>query len=63
MIGSNIDQSAFKVQSPKSRKAISVYAHHDDLGRFAQLAISVPDRRKRSYAWSVNQRVQIRHEF
>jgi hypothetical protein len=46
MIGSNNDRSTFKAQSPEPRKAISVYAHHDDLRSFAQLAISVPDRRK-----------------
>jgi hypothetical protein len=46
MIGSNSDRSAFKVRSSEPRKAISVYAHHDDLWSFAQLAISVPDRRK-----------------
>jgi hypothetical protein len=28
-------------------RAISVYAHHDDLWSFAQLAISIPGRRKR----------------
>jgi hypothetical protein len=46
MIGSNSDRSAFKVRSPEPRKAISVYAHHDNLWSFAQLSISVPDRRK-----------------
>jgi hypothetical protein len=46
MIGSNNDRSAFKAWSPEPRKVISVYAHHDDLWSFAQLAISVPDRRK-----------------
>jgi hypothetical protein len=45
MIGSNSDRSAFKAWSPKPRKAINVYAHHDDLRSFAQLAISVLDRR------------------
>jgi hypothetical protein len=46
MIGSNNDRSAFKARSPESRKAISVYAHLDDMRSFAQLAISVPNRRK-----------------
>jgi hypothetical protein len=46
MVGSNSDQSAFKARSPEPHKAISVYVHHDDLRSFAQLAISVPDRRK-----------------
>jgi hypothetical protein len=46
MIGSNIDQSTFKARSLKRRKAISVYVHHDDLRSFAQLAISILDRRK-----------------
>jgi hypothetical protein len=46
MIGSNSDRSAFKAWSSEPRKAISVYAHHDDLQSFAQLAISVPDQRK-----------------
>jgi hypothetical protein len=45
MIGLNSDRSAFKVWSPEPCKAISVYAHHDDLWSFAQLAISVPDQR------------------
>jgi hypothetical protein len=27
-------------------KVINVYAHHDDMRNFTQLAISVPDRRK-----------------
>jgi hypothetical protein len=44
MIGSNSDRSTFKARSPELCKAISVYAHHDDLRSFAQLAISVPDR-------------------
>jgi hypothetical protein len=47
MIRSNSDRSAFKVRSPEPHKAISVYVHHDDLRSFVQLAISVPDRRKR----------------
>jgi hypothetical protein len=47
MIGSNNDRSAFKVRSPKPRKAISIYTYHDDLWSFAQLAISVPNRCKR----------------
>jgi hypothetical protein len=46
MIGSNSDRLAFKAWPLESHKAISVYAHHDDLWRFAQLAIKVPDRRK-----------------
>jgi hypothetical protein len=46
MIGSNSDRSAFKARSLKPWKAISVYAHHDDLRSFAQLAISVPNQRK-----------------
>jgi hypothetical protein len=46
MIRSNSDWSAFKAWSPKPRKVISVYAHHDDLWSFVQLAISIPDRRK-----------------
>jgi hypothetical protein len=46
MIGSNSDRSAFKARSLKQRKTISVYAHHDDLWSFSQLAISVPDQRK-----------------
>jgi hypothetical protein len=46
MIGSNSDRSAFKARSPEPRNAISVYAHHDDLRSFAQLEISVLDRRK-----------------
>jgi hypothetical protein len=46
MIGSNSDRSAFNARSPEPHKAISVYAHHDDLRSFAQLVISVPDRRK-----------------
>jgi hypothetical protein len=46
MIGSNNDWSTFKVRSLELRKAISVYAHHDNLWSFVQLAISVPDRRK-----------------
>jgi hypothetical protein len=45
-IGSNSDRSALKAWSPKPRKAISVYAHQEDLRSFAQLAISVTDRRK-----------------
>jgi hypothetical protein len=44
MIGSSSDWSAFRAWSPKPRKVISVYAHHDDLWSFAQLAISVPNR-------------------
>jgi hypothetical protein len=47
IIGLNNDRSAFKARSQEPRKAISVYAHHDNLQSFAQLAISVPDRRKR----------------
>jgi hypothetical protein len=46
MIGSNNDWSAFKARSPKPRKATSIYADHDDLWSFAQLAINVPDRCK-----------------
>jgi hypothetical protein len=46
MIGSNSDRSAFKARSPEPRKAISVYAHHDDMWSFAQLAINVSNRRK-----------------
>jgi hypothetical protein len=46
MIGSNSDRSAFKAWSSEPCKAISVYAHHDDLRSFAQLATSVTDRRK-----------------
>jgi hypothetical protein len=46
MIGSNIDWLTFKAWSLKSRKTISVYAHHDDLWSFVQSAISVPDQRK-----------------
>jgi hypothetical protein len=46
MIGSNSDRSAFKARSLEPCKVISVYAHHDDLWSFAQLAISVPDQRK-----------------
>jgi hypothetical protein len=46
MIGSNNDWLAFKARSPEPRKAISVYAHHDDMRSSAELAISVPDRRK-----------------
>jgi hypothetical protein len=45
MIRSNSDRSAFKARSPEPRKAISVYAHHDDLRNFAQLTISIPDQR------------------
>jgi hypothetical protein len=41
------DRSAFKVRSPEPRKAISVSVHHDDLRSFAQITISVSDRRKR----------------
>jgi hypothetical protein len=37
VIGSISDRSAFKVWSPKPRKAISVSTHHDDLWSFAQL--------------------------
>jgi hypothetical protein len=37
---------SFQSTIPKSRKAISVSTHHDDLWSFAQLAISIPDRRK-----------------
>jgi hypothetical protein len=47
MIGSNNDRSAFKAWFPEPRKAISIYTHHDDQRIFVQLAISVPDRRKR----------------
>jgi hypothetical protein len=47
MIDSNSDRSAFKARSPEPRKAIIVYVHHDSLWSFAQLAISIPDRRKR----------------
>jgi hypothetical protein len=46
LIGSINDRSAFKAGSPKPRKTISVYAHHDDLRSFIQVAISVPDQRK-----------------
>jgi hypothetical protein len=46
MIGSDSDRSAFKAWSSEPCKTISVYAHHDNLWSFAQLAISVPDRRK-----------------
>jgi hypothetical protein len=46
MIGSNNDRSAFKARSLEPRKVISVYAHHDNLQTFAQLAISVSDQRK-----------------
>jgi hypothetical protein len=46
IIESNSDRSAFKARSPEPRKAISVYAHHDDPRSFAQLAINIPDRRK-----------------
>jgi hypothetical protein len=46
MIGSDSDRSVFKARSSEPRKAINNYAHHDDLQSFAQLAISVPDRRK-----------------
>jgi hypothetical protein len=46
MIRSNSDRSVFKARSPEPRKPISVYAHHDDLRSFIQLAISVPDRCK-----------------
>jgi hypothetical protein len=46
MIGSNSDRSVFKARPPEPRKTINVYAHHDDLWSFAQLAISVPDWRK-----------------
>jgi hypothetical protein len=46
IIGSDIDRLAFKAQSSEPCKAISVYAHHDDLWSFAQLTISIPDRRK-----------------
>jgi hypothetical protein len=46
MMGSNSDRSAFKARSLKPHKAISVYAHHDDLRSFAQLAIRTPDQRK-----------------
>jgi hypothetical protein len=71
MIGLNSDRSAFKAWSLEPRKAISVYAYHNDLWSFAQLAISVPDWRNglisdrmqwsyfRSHARSANQRVQI----
>jgi hypothetical protein len=63
MIRSNNDRLAFKARFPEPRKAISIYAHHDDLWSFAQLAISVPDRRKGAYFWSharsANQCVQI----
>jgi hypothetical protein len=45
MIESNSDRSAFKARSPEPRKEISVYAHHDDIRSFTQLAISVSDRR------------------
>jgi uncharacterized protein YneR len=45
VIGLNNDRSAFKARSSESRKVINVYAHHDDLWSFAQLVISVPDRR------------------
>jgi hypothetical protein len=46
MIGSNSDRSAFKPWSSEPHKAINVYAHHDNLRKFSQLAISVPDRCK-----------------
>jgi hypothetical protein len=46
MIESNNDWSTFKVWSLQPCKAINVYAHHDDLWIFAQLAISIADRRK-----------------
>jgi hypothetical protein len=46
MIGSNNDRSTFKVRSPEPHKAISIYAHQDDMWSFAQLAISIPDRHK-----------------
>jgi hypothetical protein len=46
IIGSNSDRSAFKAWFPEPRNAISVYAHHDDMRDFAQLAISVHDQRK-----------------
>jgi hypothetical protein len=46
MIRSNSDRSAFKTRSPESRKTISIYAHHDDLWSFTQLAISVLNWRK-----------------
>jgi hypothetical protein len=36
---------SFQSVIPEPRKAINVYAHHDNLRSFAQLAISVPDRR------------------
>jgi hypothetical protein len=46
IIGLNNDRSAFKARSQEPCKAISIYAHHDNLQSFAQLAISVPNRRK-----------------
>jgi hypothetical protein len=46
MIGSNSDQSTFKARSLKPHEAIIVYAHHDNLQSFAQLAINIPDRHK-----------------
>jgi hypothetical protein len=46
MIKSISDRSAFKARFPKSHKAVSVSAYHDDLRSFTQIAISVPDRRK-----------------
>jgi hypothetical protein len=46
MIKSISNRSTFKTWSPKLCKAISVSAYHDDLWSFAQIAISVLDRRK-----------------
>jgi hypothetical protein len=65
MIESNNDRSAFKVRSPEPRKAISVYAYHDDMWSFAQLAISVPDWRKgltsdRTYGQRTNAHKSVR---
>jgi hypothetical protein len=46
MIGSISDLLAFKAWSPELCEVISISAHHGDFQSFAQIAISVPDRRK-----------------
>jgi hypothetical protein len=43
MIGSDSDRSAFKVRPLGPHRAMSIFAHYDNLQGCADLAISVPD--------------------
>jgi DsbC/DsbD-like thiol-disulfide interchange protein len=56
MIGSNSDRSAFKEQSSELRKTISISVHHDNPRSFAQIEISVLDRRSAKLCQNKNKR-------